>query len=104
VPHPASLFFSSSSSSFFIFLFFVCWGLVFFFCSDLFSISRFQWDKHPRLIIEAFVLLLSPYAPHMAEELWLRLGHSTSLTYEPLPKVLFCIFFKLFGIFSCLSI
>jgi len=49
-------------------------------------------------------LLLSPYAPHMAEELWLRLGHSTSLTYEPLPKVLFCIFFKLFGIFSCLSI
>lgn len=48
--------------------------------------AAYKWDKHPRLIIEAFVLLLSPYAPHMAEELWLRLGHSTSLTYEPFPK------------------
>lgn len=47
----------------------------------------FQWDKQPRLIIEAFVLLLSPYAPHMAEELWFRLGHSTSLAYEPFPEV-----------------
>ncbi|KAM1154739.1 hypothetical protein ACFX19_037687 [Malus domestica] len=36
--------------------------------------------------IEAFVLLLSPYAPHMAEELWFRLGHSESLAYEPFPK------------------
>lgn len=47
----------------------------------------YKWKKHPRLIIEAFVLLLSPYAPHMAEELWFRLGHSKSLAYEPFPKV-----------------
>ncbi|KAK4347612.1 hypothetical protein RND71_033951 [Anisodus tanguticus] len=46
----------------------------------------FRWDKLPRSIIEAFVLLLSPYAPHMAEELWSRLGHSNSLAYEPFPK------------------
>ena len=32
-----------------------------------------------------FVLLLSPYAPHVAEELWSRLGHGETLTYEPWP-------------------
>ncbi|KAG6641755.1 leucine--tRNA ligase, chloroplastic/mitochondrial isoform X2 [Carya illinoinensis] len=48
--------------------------------------AAYKWDKQPRLIIEAFVLLLSPYAPHMAEELWFRLGHSRSLAYEPFPK------------------
>ncbi|KAA8515538.1 hypothetical protein F0562_018851 [Nyssa sinensis] len=48
--------------------------------------AAYKWDKLPRSIIEAFVLLLSPYAPHMAEELWLRLGHSDSLAYEAFPK------------------
>ena len=33
----------------------------------------------PREIAEPFVLLLSPLAPHMAEELWERLGHSEPL-------------------------
>ncbi|XP_028755225.1 leucine--tRNA ligase, chloroplastic/mitochondrial [Neltuma alba] len=46
----------------------------------------YKWDKHPRSVIEAFVLLLSPYAPHIAEELWSRLGHANSLAYEPFPK------------------
>jgi leucyl-tRNA synthetase len=32
------------------------------------------------------VLLLAPYAPHIAEELWSRLGHSSSLAYEPWPE------------------
>jgi leucyl-tRNA synthetase len=32
------------------------------------------------------VLLLAPYAPHLAEELWARLGHSSSLAYEPWPE------------------
>ncbi|KAL9268277.1 Leucine--tRNA ligase, chloroplastic/mitochondrial-like protein [Drosera capensis] len=44
------------------------------------------WERHPRSVIEAFVLLLSPYAPHMSEELWVRLGHNMSLAYEPFPK------------------
>ena len=35
---------------------------------------------------EAFVLILSPFAPHLAEELWRRLGHSESLAYEPWPE------------------
>ncbi|CAI8611710.1 unnamed protein product [Vicia faba] len=48
--------------------------------------AAYKWDKHPRSVVEAFVLLLSPYAPHMAEELWSRLGHTKSLAYEPFPK------------------
>lgn len=34
-----------------------------------------------------FVKLLSPFAPHLGEELWSRLGHPTSLAYEPWPVV-----------------
>ena len=34
---------------------------------------------------EAFVLLLAPFAPHLAEEIWQRLGHTTSLAYSPWP-------------------
>ncbi|KAK6932771.1 Methionyl/Leucyl tRNA synthetase [Dillenia turbinata] len=47
--------------------------------------AAYKWDKFPRSIIEAFVLLLSSYAPHIAEELWSRLGHSDSLAYERFP-------------------
>jgi leucyl-tRNA synthetase len=40
----------------------------------------------PRSVLEPFVLLLAPFAPHLAEELWQALGHRESLTYEPWPK------------------
>lgn len=36
--------------------------------------------------MEDFVLLLSPLAPHISEELWNRLGHTNSLAYEPWPS------------------
>ncbi|KAG9447622.1 hypothetical protein H6P81_013750 [Aristolochia fimbriata] len=48
--------------------------------------AAYKWDKQPRSIIESFVLLLSPYAPHMAEELWSRLGHPASIAYESFPE------------------
>jgi len=35
--------------------------------------------------METFVLLLSPFAPHIAEELWQKLGHTKSLAYENWP-------------------
>jgi leucyl-tRNA synthetase len=38
-----------------------------------------------RAVVEPFVLILSPFAPHLAEELWQRLGHERSLAYEPWP-------------------
>ena len=40
----------------------------------------------PENAARAFVLLLSPFAPHLAEELWQRLGHATTLAYEPWPE------------------
>jgi leucyl-tRNA synthetase len=42
-------------------------------------------DRIPRALAEPFVLMLAPLAPHMAEELWQRLGHTSSLAYEPWP-------------------
>jgi len=41
--------------------------------------------RRPRALIEPFILILSPFAPHLAEELWRRLGHPESLAYEPWP-------------------
>jgi len=40
----------------------------------------------PKLVIEKFVLILAPFAPHIAEELWEKLGHTDSLAYEPWPE------------------
>jgi leucyl-tRNA synthetase len=39
----------------------------------------------PRAVLEKLLLLLAPFAPHMAEELWQKLGHSETLAYEPWP-------------------
>src|SRR5262249_28673682 len=41
--------------------------------------------KVPREVAEKMVLLLSPLAPHIAEELWAKLGHSKSLARESWP-------------------
>lgn len=39
----------------------------------------------PKALIEGFVKLLSPVAPHIAEELWEKLGHTDTITYEAWP-------------------
>ena len=44
-------------------------------------------DAVPREVAEAIVLMLSPIAPHIAEELWRRLGHEHSLAFAPFPEV-----------------
>ena len=38
-----------------------------------------------RAVAETFILILSPFAPHIAEEIWSMLGHDTTLAYEPWP-------------------
>ena len=43
-------------------------------------------EVRPRSVLEPFVLLLAPFAPHVAEELWERLGHGESLACEPWPQ------------------
>jgi leucyl-tRNA synthetase len=40
----------------------------------------------PKSAMQRFVLLLSPFAPHVAEELWRVLGHDQTLAYEPWPE------------------
>lgn len=39
----------------------------------------------PRAAVEPLILMTAPVAPHIAEELWSRLGHEGSLAYEPFP-------------------
>jgi leucyl-tRNA synthetase len=43
-------------------------------------------EVRPRSAIEPFILILAPFAPHIAEELWQRLGHKKSLACEPWPR------------------
>jgi leucyl-tRNA synthetase len=45
-----------------------------------------RWPEIPRASAEAFVLMLAPLAPHIAEELWWRLGHAASLAHERWPE------------------
>ncbi|MCP9622184.1 leucine--tRNA ligase [Nocardia otitidiscaviarum] len=42
-------------------------------------------DGAPRSVAEPLVLMLAPMAPHVAEELWERLGHTTALAHGPFP-------------------
>jgi len=40
----------------------------------------------PKSVVEKFILILAPFAPHIAEELWEKLGHKDSLAYVPWPE------------------
>ena len=46
-----------------------------------------KWDEVPVSVARDFVLILSPFAPHLAEELWRKLGGADTLAYEPWPAV-----------------
>jgi leucyl-tRNA synthetase len=48
-------------------------------------LTKEQRDSIPRAAVEPLVLMLAPLAPHLAEELWQRLGHTTSLVHGPFP-------------------
>jgi leucyl-tRNA synthetase len=43
-------------------------------------------EIRPKSVVEKFILVLAPFAPHIAEELWERLGHTDTLTYEAWPE------------------
>ncbi|WUI64814.1 leucine--tRNA ligase [Actinomycetospora sp. NBC_00405] len=40
----------------------------------------------PRSVVEPLVLMLAPLCPHLAEELWSRLGHPDTLAFAPFPE------------------
>lgn len=48
--------------------------------------KRYSDSAAPRAAVEPLVLMLGPVAPHIAEELWQRLGHDTSLAHGPWPE------------------
>jgi leucyl-tRNA synthetase len=51
-----------------------------------FSNHLTRLETRPRGVLEKFMLLLSPFAPHLAEELWATLGHRETLAYETWPS------------------
>ncbi len=50
-----------------------------------FTNAATKWERRPKVVLESFTLLLSPYAPHLSEELWERLGNQGSNAYETWP-------------------
>jgi leucyl-tRNA synthetase len=51
----------------------------------IFLNEAMKLEIRPRKLMENFVLLLAPFAPHVAEEIWEKLGHTKSTAYEPWP-------------------
>ncbi|AEC01331.1 leucyl-tRNA synthetase [Parasphaerochaeta coccoides DSM 17374] len=47
--------------------------------------EMYKCDVLPREVWESLLLLLSPYVPHIAEELWERAGHTPSIAYASWP-------------------
>ncbi|MEM8680536.1 MAG: leucine--tRNA ligase, partial [Planctomycetota bacterium] len=45
-------------------------------------------SQRPKSCMESLVLMLAPFAPHLAEELWSLLGHNETLAYAPWPTLL----------------
>jgi hypothetical protein len=45
-----------------------------------------KWSDRPRAALEPFLLLLAPYAPHLAEEMWASIGQRSSLSYSQWPQ------------------
>src|SRR5690625_625116 len=46
----------------------------------------YKASEIPKDFVEGFVKLLSPIAPHICEGLWMLLGHSETISYQPWPK------------------
>ncbi|MEI6876642.1 MAG: leucine--tRNA ligase, partial [Spirochaetota bacterium] len=51
----------------------------------VYSAELARLESLPRALFEPLVLMLAPYAPHLAEELWERLGHGVSLATAAWP-------------------
>ena len=51
----------------------------------IFLNEAMKGENRPRKLMENFVLLLAPFAPHIAEEIWEKFGHKKSIAYEPWP-------------------
>lgn len=45
-----------------------------------------KWETRPKSVLESFLKLLSPFAPHISEELWQKLDHSETIAYADWPE------------------
>ena len=52
----------------------------------IFTNEANQWNTIPKSVAEDFVILLSPFAPHICEELWKILGNKNSIAYAEWPE------------------
>lgn len=48
--------------------------------------EAYKWDEVPVSLFESFLKLMAPFAPHLAEELWNKLGHEESIAREDWPS------------------
>src|SRR5699024_6765650 len=48
--------------------------------------EAYKQDKLHRSFVEGFIKLLYPIAPHLCEEIWHKLGHTSSITYAEWPQ------------------
>ncbi|TAJ10767.1 MAG: leucine--tRNA ligase [Nitrospirae bacterium] len=51
----------------------------------VFTNEMTKLEQRPRALLEPFLLLLAPFAPHLAEELWERLSKQPSVSEQPWP-------------------
>jgi leucyl-tRNA synthetase len=51
----------------------------------VFTNEMTKLERRPRALLEPFVLILSPFAPHLCEQLWEKLGHQPSVAQQPWP-------------------
>jgi leucyl-tRNA synthetase len=51
----------------------------------VFTNEMTKTEQRSRALLEPFVLILAPFAPHLAEELWEMLGHRPSVSQQPWP-------------------
>ncbi|MDC8002210.1 class I tRNA ligase family protein [Aequorivita todarodis] len=55
--------------------------------SFMIAVNELSAQKcNSREVLEPLAILITPYAPHIAEELWEKLGHSESISTAPFPK------------------
>ena len=52
----------------------------------IFVNEAYKWKKQPVAVLESFLKLLSPFAPHISEELWQKLGNEGSIAFVPWPE------------------
>lgn len=56
--------------------------------SFMIAVNELQKLKcNKRAILEALAIVISPYAPHICEELWSILGHQKTIEFEPFPEL-----------------